>query len=252
MKLLKSLVVLGFCFVPILSSYAAEAMLQQKIGAYKVMTSQIAMSAKTKISYRQREAEGEMAGLALLSSLTEQYLLYRDFGPTTGQGAMVCDAANQRSDISRIMKEVEAYDFGNTERGGSAKIPIDKYVVMRTQQRLEDYCSGDMHNLGLCRSKFDGMASADTNYAVLAQTEHFTNKQAKAAQDFISNVVPNPPPLAPVISASCGPKCQEARSLAIQYNSYASLAATGLAAHFATKIGEKTYAPKKEVVKNAK
>lgn len=222
-------------------SDAVEPLARQKVSGYKVLTSQISVAAQQKINSAKRMAEAQMAAIALMASSIEQLEVFKDHSPMMGQGAQVCDAVNQRSDITRIADVRKAYDVGNVRNAGRANFPANNYVGARIKQQLEDYCTADQHNLGLCRARADGMASASTDYTQLDVAEQFTNKQLKASNDFIANIVPGPSFVG--FSGKCGPKCESVIASAKQMDSISSMAAFGLATQFSNRIGNKTYAP---------
>ncbi len=220
---------------------AIEPLAQNKVSGYKVLTSQLSVAAQQKINSAKRMAEAQMAAIALMASSIEQLEVFKDHSPMMGQGAQVCDAVNQRSDIARIADVRKAYDIGNVRNAGRASVPATTYVSTRIKQQLDDYCSVDQHNLGLCRARSDGMANASTDYSQLDSAEQFTSKQLKASNDFIANLVPGPSLVA--IAGKCGPKCQSVIASAKQLDSISSMAAFGLASQFSNRVGAKTYAP---------
>ncbi len=214
----------------------------QKLSAAKVATAQVSLAATAQINADIALAQGAMAGRALLAMTTEQIESYRNYSVLTGQGAQVCDAVNQRNDVDDIARARGAYLFSNPKDGGRAALPRDRYDAAMLEKRLDAYCSADEHNLGLCRSRFDGMNSASTSYTKIVLADQFTGKQAKAAQDFIANLVPPPLPLQR--AGDCDPGCQTQRVRAMRVDALASMVAFPMAASLSSHIGQKTFVEK--------
>lgn len=221
------------------SAAETDGLARQRISGYKVLTTQISASTKQVLQGAKRVAEAQMASLAAVASTIEQMELFKDFGITMGQGAQVCDAVNQHADISRLADLLSAYEIGRVNNAGRPNIGPENYTQARVKQQLTDYCSADQHNLGICRSKYDGMAALSTDYAGLEIQDQLTKKQLKAVNDFVGNLVPPP---APQYTGKCGPSCQSASAMGKQLDTFSSMAALGISAPFTNRIGAKTYA----------
>lgn len=222
----------------------SESSIRKKIAGLKVLASQFSISTRMKVTNLQRLMEAEAAAMALLDSTVDQMQLFREFGPISGQGPQVCDAANQRTDISKIGAQRDQYNLGNTFRAGQLPLPVDGYVVKSMELQLRDYCSADMHNAGICRSRMDGMKSASSDFTELALAEQLTSKQYSAAQAFISNMLPGPTSVNLVSEAQCKtPACAQAKQSAAELNAMSSMVAHSYGSYFGNKIGAKTYAP---------
>jgi hypothetical protein len=213
---------------------------QGKVSATKVASAQVAMAAKAQINADVTLAQGEMYARGLLTSTVEQLETFRRFNGATGQGVQTCDAINQRNDVDTIARARDAVTFTQMPNGGRAALSPDSYEVHRVVARMDAYCSADEHNLGLCKSRFDGMASASTNYNKLITADQFTAKQLKAAQDFVAELVP--PPLPQRRNGGCDAGCQSERMGALRVDAMASMVAVPMAAQLAGKIGQKTFA----------
>lgn len=214
----------------------------QKQGASKVLASQISVAATAQINADIAIAQGAMVGRALLSTTVEQVETYRSFSGLTGQGAQVCDAVSQRNDIDDIDKKRSLYSFTSQPRAGRSAIPPDRYESTRTERRLDAYCSADEHNLGLCKSRFDGMNTASTNYTKFALADQLTSKQLKAAEDFIANLVPRPSPVRRATECDVG--CRTQLVQAMRLDAVSSMVAVPVAASLSGRIGAKTFAEK--------
>lgn len=226
------------------SAFAFIGILQQKVAALKVMTSQIATAAKAHINARTSIVQAEMAAMGMLSTTVEQLQLFQAFSIVSGQGAQVCDAVAQRNDIDTISMARDSYQFVAMPNSGRAAVPRDNYEVARADKQLDAYCSADEHNLGLCTSRFDGMANASTSFNKVMTMDQFTNKQLRAAEDYIANIVPAQR-VAARTASSCDVSCQSSRLLALRANAAASMVATSMAMQLSGRIGEKTFAEKK-------
>lgn len=217
--------------------------LSSKLASLKVMTSQFATASRAVINAKASLVQGQMMAIGAMSTTVEQLELYQTFSAVNGQGAQVCDAINQRNDIDAIGKSRDSFSFVAEQRSGHGATPADNYEVRRAEQQLDAYCSADEHKLGLCKSRFDGMAAASSNYLQLSSADQFTAKKLKAAEGFISNLVP--PPAVPRSAASCDAGCQAQRLTAMQSDAAASMIAVPLAMKMSSQIGAKTFASKK-------
>jgi hypothetical protein len=215
----------------------------QKQSAIKVLTSQVSTAATMQMNADIALAQGSIASKALLSTTSEQIEIYRRYSALTGQGAQVCDAVNQRNDVDGIASARSAYAFTQPVNGGRAAVPRDRYESARLDKRLDAYCSADEHNLGLCKSRFDGMAAASTNYNKIVVADQFTGKQLKAVEDFVANLVP--PPLPVQRASDCDVRCQMSRARAMRVDALASMVAAPMTASLSSRIGQKTFAEKK-------
>lgn len=224
--------------------HAFEQVLQKKIAALRVMTSQIATAAKAHINARTSIAQGAMAAQGMLSTTVEQLNQFQAFSALTGQGAQVCDAVAQRNDIDSISLARDAFQFVAMANAGRSAVPRDNYEVARASKQLDAYCSADEHNLGLCMSRFDGLANASTDFNKLTGVDQFTNKQLKAAEEYIANLVPAHKTV-PQKAASCDAACQAVRLAELRANAAASMVAATMAMQLSSRIGEKTFAEKK-------
>lgn len=224
-------------------AHAFGDILARKVASWRVATSQIATASKASINAKLNIAQAQMSAIGVLASTTEQLQIYQSFSALTGQGAQVCSAVNQRNDIDLIGKTRSDYRFNEMARSGRGELPVDDYEVGRGIKQLDAYCSAEEHYLGICRSRFDGMASASTNYTKLTAADQFTSKQLKAAEDYIANLVP--PPLPVQSASSCDVGCMSARMRALQMDAAASLVAVPLSMQLSDRIGAKTFAVKK-------
>lgn len=215
----------------------------QKQSSIKVLTSQVATAATAQMNADIALAQGSVASKALLSTASDQVEIYRKYSALTGQGAQVCDAVNQRNDLDDIARARDGYAFMQQSKGGRAAVPQDRYESARLDKRLDAYCSADEHNLGICKSRFDGMAVASTNYNKVVIADQFTTKQLKAAEDFVANLVP--PPLPARRASDCDARCQGLRARAMRVDALASMVAAPMAASLSSRIGQKTFAEKK-------
>lgn len=210
-----------------------------KVAGLKVVTSQVATAQKAQITNEVLLANGAMAGRAQLETTIQHIELFRNYGLISGQGPQTCSAINQRNDIEDIENRRNSYAFTAMPTGGRSSVPREGYEDRRTEQRLDAYCSADEHNLKLCRSRFDGMASASTDYNKLLRADQLTAKQLKAAQEFVANLVPPQLPLQR--SAECGAACQTDRASALRSDALASMVAVPMAAQLSSRIGVKTF-----------
>lgn len=212
----------------------------QKIASYKVMTAQFAAASKAAITNLQRVAEGEMAALSIQASLLDQMMIYRQYSPLVGQGAQVCDAVNNNSDIDIISRSRPRIEMGNLSTAGRPKIDPSNYIATRVKDQLENYCTADEHNLGLCRAKFDGMAAAASDFGKLMDKELFTSKELKASNDFVANMVP--PPAPKVSKNNCKTSsCLELVAAARSMDAFGGLVANSYASVFSSRVGTKSY-----------
>ena len=221
----------------VLQNYAT-----QKLAASKVLASQISLAATTQINADIALTQGSVAARAILSTTVDQIDAYRSYSGLTGQGAQICDAVNQRNDVDDIAGARSVYRFTEQRGGGRAAVPPDRYEAARAEKALEAYCSADEHNLGICKSKFDGMNSAASNYSKIALNDQFTKKQLGAAGDFISNLVP--PPLPARVAKNCDANCMALRGKSLRVEALSSMVAAPLAAGMSNRIGQKTFADK--------
>lgn len=215
---------------------------QRQVMSWKVADAQIAAATKAQVNSSIALAQGKVGGTATLESTAQQIDTYRQFSAVVGQGAQVCDASSQRNDIDRIGTARDQYAFANMANGGRAAYPAADYEVKRSADRLDLYCSADEHNLGLCRSRFDGMATASTSAPKVGLPDQYTHKQLKAASDYIANLVPAPVPTRG--ASTCDAGCQAARLAALRVEATSSMVAVPTAARLAGRIGEKTFAAK--------
>lgn len=215
----------------------------QKLAAAKVLTSQISLAGTTQINADIALTQGAVAARALLSTASDQIDTYRSYSALTGQGAQVCDAVNQRNDVDDIARSREAYAFTEQRSNGRAAVPRDRYEAGRIEKSLDAYCSADENNLGICKSRFDGMQSASSNYTKISLADQFTTKQLRAAGDFISNLVP--PPMPARRAGDCDAACKAQQMRALRADAMASMVAVPLAASMSNRIGQKTFADKK-------
>lgn len=225
------------------TAIAYEGVLAQKIAAWKVFTSQVATASKALINARTSVLQGEMAAKGSLAGTIEQLELYQSFSAVSGQGAQVCDAISQRDDIDKIALARDSFEFVAMPRAGRTSAAPPSYEVDRSKDQLDAYCSADEHNLGICKSRFDGMASASANFNKIMTADQFTTKQLRSAEDYIANLVP--PPLPVRSSANCDVGCQSARMAAMRLDAMSSMVAAPMAMQLSGRIGEKTFAVKK-------
>ena len=225
------------------SAFAFGSAMMQKMAARKVFTSQVATASKAVINARTSLLQGEMAARGSLATTIEQLELYQTFSSLTGQGAQVCDAVNQRNDIDTIALARDAVEFVAVTLSGRAPVSPQNYEVDRSKEQLDAYCSADEHNLGLCRSRVGGMASASANFNKLMTAEQFTTQQLRSAENYIANLVP--PPMPVQSGAACDVGCRSARMAAMRVDALSSMVAAPMAMQLSGRIGEKTFAVKK-------
>lgn len=230
-------------FMAVATPPALADVLAQNIVAWKVFTSQVATAAKAQINASATLLQGEMIARGSLAGTVEQLGLYQKFSALTGQGAQVCDAVNQRNDIDTISLAREAFEFVAVPRAGRAAVPAPNYEVDRSKNQLDAYCSADEHNLGICTSRFDGMASASSDFNKLMTEDQFTTKQLRSAEEYIANLVP--PPLPVRSAANCDAGCQSTRMVAMRLDALSSMIAAPMAMQLSGRIGAKTFAVKK-------
>jgi len=223
---------------------AFESVLTQKVASWKVFTSQVATAAKAQINARTSVLQGEMAARGSLATSIEQLELYQHYSALTGQGAQVCDAVSQRNDIDSIGRSRDSFEFVAMPRAGRAAIASADYEVERGKAQLDAYCSADEHNLGVCKSRFDGMASASANFNKIMTADQFTSKQLRSAEDYIANLVPPPVPVR--AAAQCDVGCQSARMAALRLDAVSSMVAAPMAMQMSGRIGAKTFAAVKK------
>lgn len=214
----------------------------QKLSAIKVATAQIAVSANEQKKVDIALAEGAMKARAMLSTTVEQLETYRRYSHQSGQSVQVCDAVNQRDDLNSVADARQAYSFASPKRAGRADVSSDGYEEKLLDKRLDAYCSADEHNLGLCQSRFDGMAAASSDYAKIILPDQYTTKQVAAAQDYIANLVP--PPLVQIQKGRCESACQIARIQAMRVDALSSMVAVPVAVNLSSRIGVKSFAVK--------
>lgn len=212
-----------------------------KLSSRKVLASQFATAAKGMISGEVAVAQGGMAAKMQLSTTTELLKSFQRYGVYSGQGAQTCMAVNQGEDIdaanARTLAAINA--FVGTEGDGRAKYAPSEYERSRSAVHMERYCSAQEHNMGLCVSKFDGMAKFGTDYSKFARTDHLTSKQAKAAGDFVATLVA--PAMPKVVSTQCDTACMEDRSRNMRLSALSSMASMPFASQMANRSGVKTY-----------
>lgn len=223
---------------------AFESVLATKIAAWKVFTSQSATAAKAQVNARVSILQGEMAAKGSLAATTEQLELYQAFSALTGQGAQVCSAVNQRNDIDTIALARDSFEFVAMPRSGRAAVPASSYEETRAKVQIDAYCTADEHNLGICKSRFDGMAAASANYNKIMTADQFTTKQLRSAEDYIANLVP--PPMPARAAKNCDAGCQSARMAALRVDATSSMVAAAMAMQMSSRIGEKTFAAVKK------
>lgn len=236
--------VLVACLVTTSPAQAFTGILDQKLSALRVMTSQIATSSKAQINATINIVQGEMAARGVLSGTTEQLDLYRSFAAIGGQGAQMCDAVSQRNDIDTLSRAQDGYQFVAVPNAGRTTARRDNYEVVRAEKQMDAYCSAEEHNLGICKSRFDGMDNASSSFNKLMGMDQFTSKQLKAAEEFIANAVPAPR-LMPQASKSCDAACKGARLAAMRMDAASSMTAATLAMQLSGRIGAKTFAERK-------
>lgn len=218
-----------------------ESFGNQKIASFKVMAAQFSSASKAAITNLQRVAEGEMAALSMRLSMLDQLEVYRQFSPLVGQGAQVCDAVNNNSDIDIISRTRTRYEMGNLSTAGRLKIDPANYVSTSVKEQLNNYCTADQHNMGLCRAKFDGMAAASSDFSKLMHKELFTAKDLNASNAFVANMVP--PPAPKLTKNRCKTNsCMELASASRSMDAFGGLVAHSYTSVFASRVGTKTYA----------
>lgn len=235
-------VVLGIAIAQ--PALAFTDILSQKIASLKVMTSQFATASKAQINAKVNLMQAQMGALGVLASTVEQLEAFQQFSAFTGQGAQVCDAVSQRNDIDAISVGRNSYSFVSGVRGGQSDTPADNYEALRSKAQLDAYCTAEENNMGMCRSKFDGMAGYSSNFNKLQTSEQLTTKQLEAAKDFVANMVP-PPPKVAMASKNCDSGCLSRRLASMRSDAAASMVATSMTMQLANQIGAKTFAEKK-------
>ncbi|SFF31545.1 hypothetical protein [Paracidovorax wautersii] len=226
------------------SAHAFTGILDQKLSALRVMTSQIATSSKAQINATISIVQGEMGARGVLAGTTEQLDLYRSFSAIGGQGVQMCDAVSQRNDIDTLSRAQDSYQFVAVANSGRTSARRDNYEIVRAEKQMDAYCSAEEHNLGICKSRFDGMENASSSFNKLMGVDQFTNKQLKAAEEFIANAVPAPRAM-PQVSRACDAACKSARVAAMRMDAASSMTAATLAMQLSSRIGAKTFAERK-------
>lgn len=225
-------------------AFAFTDILAQKVASLRVMTSQFATASKAQINARVNLMQAQMGAIGVLASSVEKMEAFQSFSAVTGQGAQVCSAVAQRNDIDVISLGRNNYSFVSGVRGGQSSTPADNYEILRSAAQLDAYCTAEENNLGICRSKFDGMAGYSSNFNKLQTAEQLTTKQLEAAKDFVANMVP-PPPKVVTASKNCDSACLSRRLASMQSDAAASMVATSMTMQMANQIGAKTFAEKK-------
>ena len=221
------------------------SVLNIEVTGIKVATSQVAVAAKSQINAAVVLAQGGMAARGTLASTLAQIEIYNNFGFESGQGPQTCAALGLRNDIDVIAQSRDKLAFTAMSTAGRASFPLEFYEAQRASGRVAAYCSADEHNLGLCKSRFDGMAGVSTNYSKLSLQDQFTSKHIKAAQDFVAELVPPPMPVRANVVCGNGSGCQAERLAALRVDALSSMIAVSMAAQFSNQVGEKTFAAKR-------
>ncbi len=215
------------------------------VSGLKVATSQVAVAAKAQINADIVVAQGAMAARGTLASTLEQIAVYNNFGFESGQGPQTCAAVGLRDDVDVISQSREKLAFTAMATAGRAPFQREFYETQRATSRMGAYCSADEHNLGLCKSRFDGMAGISTNFGKLSLQPQFTSRHIKAAEDFVAELVPPPLPLRANVSCESGSACQGERVAAMRVDALSSMVAVSMAAQLSSRVGEKTFAAKR-------
>ena len=227
---------------PVLAQEVNEPLLKNKIAAWKVIASQVAIGDRAIITASQRIDQARMAALGSLQQSLSQLEIFRSYGAFTGQGAQVCAAALNRNDINRIGDRMAVLDFVSMPQRGRLNVKPDNYTVAMVNEQLEKYCSADMHNLGICQTRFDGGVAVSMSYARINAAEQLTTQQLEGTKAFIANMVPPGQVVNTRSSGQCNAECIQSRVRGMRADAISSLVAVPMAEHFASRVGASTYA----------
>ena len=186
----------------------------KQVSAIKVMTSQVATSAKAQINANVVLKQGEMAAIGYLETAKIQLKIYQDFSPAFGQGHNPCEQSKTQTDMTMATgqsgasaTDMVAHLAAAPGRYGSPEGFVNKMFAQRSAKYLTideqklGFGTANAQSVTLTNGTQFPLAGADTNASVLfADAADQRVKDAKQA--YLDHVAGAPDvPIAPNVAA---------------------------------------------------